>query len=505
MGRGKRYNGNEQKLNIKKVIAVIIAFLVIIMFIGIIIKLANPSKDTTEKKVALLYYTAFQNNKWGVIDSSGETVLPPSYDEMILIPNKEKDVFIITYDVNYETGEYSSKAVNDKNVQLFTDYDSVEAIQNYDEQNSIWIESNCLKVKKNGKYGLIDLSGKELLAPEYDSIEPMIQEKNSLITIKDGKKGLVSVTGSKIIGNEYEDITALTSQYEDGYIVKNSENKVGVIGTNKKILLPIEYDDIKHVYSDNTYIVKQGENWKIINTSTSTENAFNYNNATQINSGNIVVEKDGKYGLVTETGAEVIAPQYDNMQHIFQNYYIASKDGKYGVIGADGTTKLDFKYNYLTYIKEADILEGETDGINTDLLDRNFEVKLSGIVSEINTEIGYLRVRVGSEYKYYNFKFEEKKSQDILTSNTLFLAKKDGKYGFVDKNGIVIIDYIYDDATEQNASGFVAVKKDGKWGVVNSKGQTVLEPSLELSNNSVIDFIGVWHLAEDLNAAYYTR
>ena len=505
MGKGKRYNGDEPKLNVKKVIAVIIAILVIIMFVGIIIKLANPSEDTTEKNVALLYYTVFEDNKWGVINSSGDTVIAPSYDEMIQIPNNEEDVFIITYNVDYEAGTYLSRAVNEKNEQLFTDYESIETIQNYDKQNSLWIEENCLKVMRNGKYGLIDLSGKVLLEPEYDSIEPMLEERNSLITVKDGKRGLVSSTGSIIIENEYDDITALTSKYEDGYIVRNSENKVGVIGTNKKILVPIEYDDIKHVYSDNIYIVKQGDVWKIINTSDNTENAFNYDNATQINAGYIVVERAGQYGLVTSTGEEVIAPQYQRLEHIFQDNYIASRDGKYGVIGADGTTKLDFNYTYLTYLQEADILEGETDGVNTDLLDRNFQVKLSGIVSEINTEDGYLRVRVGSEYKYYNFAFEEKTSQEVLTSNTLFLSKQNDKYGFVDKNGIVVIDYIYDDATEQNASGFVAVKKDGKWGSINSRGETVLEPSLELSNNSVIDFIGEWHLAEDLNAAYYTR
>ena len=34
MGKGKRYNGSEQKLNIKKVIAVIITLLVVVMFIA---------------------------------------------------------------------------------------------------------------------------------------------------------------------------------------------------------------------------------------------------------------------------------------------------------------------------------------------------------------------------------------------------------------------------------------------------------------------------------------
>lgn len=140
MSRGKRYNGSEHKLNIKKVVAVIIAILVIIMFISILIKLMQPSQKTTEKNVAMAYYTAFDNNKWGVINSSGETVITPSYDEMIVIPNKEKPVFIVMYDVDYTNSTYKTKAINEKNVQLFAEYEQIEAVQNYDKQNNIWYE-----------------------------------------------------------------------------------------------------------------------------------------------------------------------------------------------------------------------------------------------------------------------------------------------------------------------------------------------------------------------------
>ena len=147
MGRGKRYNP-EHKLNIKKVIAVIIAFLVIIMFVAVFIKLMQPKAETTEKKVAMAYYSAFTNNKWGIIDSSGNTVITPSYDEMVVVPNKDKAVFIVTYDVDYTNGTYKTKAVNEKNEQLFSTYDQVEAIQNYDQQNNIWYEKSCLRVKR---------------------------------------------------------------------------------------------------------------------------------------------------------------------------------------------------------------------------------------------------------------------------------------------------------------------------------------------------------------------
>ena len=113
-------------------------------------------------------------------------------------------------------------------------------------------------------------------------------------------------------------------------------------------------------------------------------------------------------------------------------------------------------------------------------------------------------MRIGDQYKYYNFKLEEKSAQDFLNQNTLFLSKQDGKYGFVDKNNQIIVPYQYDDATEQNQYGFIAVKKDGKWGALDKEGNQVVEPKYELASNIIIDFIGKWHYGMDINLNYYT-
>lgn len=505
MGKGKRYNGSEQKLNIKKVIAVIITLLVVVMFIAILIKLMNSDEVSTEKKPALAYYTVYDNGKWGVINSSGETVIQPSYDEMIIIPNKERDVFIITYNVNYENNTYESKAVDSNNKDIFSNYDKVEAIQNHDKNNNIWYEEGCLKVQKNGKYGLIDMTGKELLSCEYDDITPIIGVSQSLITIKDDKKGLVNCTGFVIIDNLYSEITTLTDNYEDGYIVKNSDGKFGVINTNRKETLPAEYDNIVHVYGNNIYVVGTSKNYQILDTQNDQTTNITYEEVTSINNGYIIVKNDNKYGIITVTGEELVSPQYDSLTYAFQNYYIALKDNKYGIIDTNNDTKVEFKYNYLTYVNTANIIQGETDAVESDLLDTSFTVRLSGIISEINVEKGYLKLRTDSDYEYYNFRFEKESNRTALSENTLFLSKKDGKYGYVDKNGIVVINYIYDDGLEQNSSGFIAVKKDGKWGVINSRGETVVEPTYTLDNNTLIDFIGQWHLAEDINAGYYTK
>jgi len=87
----------------------------------------------------------------------------------------------------------------------------------------------------------------------------------------------------------------------------------------------------------------------------------------------------------------------------------------------------------------------------------------------------------------------------------LFLDKKDNKYGFIDKDGNVIVEYIYDDAREQNDYGYSAIKQNGLWGAINKKGEIICKPQYDLSNNLIIDFIGEYHLGIDLNSKYYTK
>mgnify|MGYP000413554163 FL=1 len=89
------------------------------------------------------------------------------------------------------------------------------------------------------------------------------------------------------------------------------------------------------------------------------------------------------------------------------------------MIDSDNNVKIDYNYKSITYVKTANIIEAESEKVETDLYDKSFNLKLSGIVSEINTDQGYMKVRINSDYKYYNFKFEEKKNTEILTNNTL--------------------------------------------------------------------------------------
>ena len=506
MSRGKRYD-SEPKLNMKKVFAVAIAIVVIIMFIFITKGLL--SKDTTSGKITTKnYYASYKDNKWGVIDSTGNNVIDPSYKEMIIVPNSKIGVFICTYDVDYNTGSYKTKALNDKNQEIFTQYDKIEPMQNIDKNGNVWYEKNVLKVQKNDKFGLIDLTGNEVIPIEYDEITVIRGIENSFKVKKDDKYGIVDGDGKTVIQAQYADIDVLGKDNKSGFIIKNADGKYGIVDYSNAQILEAKYDSIEKVYGNDMYVVNLNGKQKVVNKSGNDVLTTGFDSIKQIlaNQENAVIfVKSNKFGVMNTSGEVVIESQYDSLEETKVGTFIANKDGKYGIININKEEKLPFEYTSISFNEKADLYVAEDSNFNSKILNSNLDVKASGILLEINETKGYLKLRVDNVNKYYNFKFEEKQESDIFTNRTLFLSKKDGKYGYVDKNGKVIVDYIYDDAMEQNDYGFSAIKKDGKWGSIDGKGNVIQEPIYNLDDYLLIDFIGRWHFGMDINMNYYNQ
>ena len=487
MSKGKRYD-SEPKLNIKKVIATLIAIVVIIMFIISLKNLLTKPLVKEEISTITTYYSAYRNGKWGIIDNNGKTIIDFNYDEMVVVPDKTTDLFIVTYDVDYNNGTYKTIVLNKNGKEQLSGFNQVQAIENYNN-NEVWYENDILKYEKDGKLGLINFSGKEIVPAEYDKIYALAGIQKSIIIEKDGLVGLVSNTlGEIIINPEYAEITSLTDTYNNGYLVKNKDSYYGIITADKKIILNFKYDDIEHVTGNDMYVVTEEGKTKLIKKDGTTVLDTGFDEITSIDGENIVIKKDGKFGVITTSGTSIIPTEYDELKFTFDRNYIAKKDDKYGIIKTGNEVIVEFKYKTAIFRKEANFIEAGTEEFKTDIIDSSLNIVLSDvIISEVNKDKGYIRVREGDDYKYYNFKFEEKKSQDE------------------NKNGERVVDCIYDDATEQNELGYVAVKKNGLWGSLKSNGSIALNPVVNLDNNLYINFINDWHIYEDINMNVYTK
>ncbi len=495
MGKGKRYD--EPKLNMKKVFGVIITIAVIIMII-VSIKKILKHEIAPVAEIKSKYYTVYLNGKWGVINNQGQEVIPLDKDEMIVVPNKEKAIFLSIYDVNEQTGEYKTLAINEKKEQIFNEYDRVEVIENFDSKQNIWYEENILRVYKNEKYGLIDLEGKTILNCDYDEITSLKSVKENFIVRQNDKVGLVNSKGQEIIKIQYKEIKTLKEGYKNEYIIVDENDNCGVISTSGTIILEPAYKQIKYLGNAEIYAVLIDNVWTLIKKNGEViNNAYNY---ISVKGENVVVEKDGKYGIITTKGEEKITPTYESLEYAFSVYYIAKQEGKYGIINIDNEPIIPFEYLNMYYVEDKSILIGDITTTETVIFDNNLAQKLKGLFV---FEDEYIKARIDGQNKYYNYRFEEKQNRELLTKNTLFVSEKDGKYGYLNVSGEIVVDYIYDDAKEQNEAGYAAVKKDGKWGCIDRAGKLILEPSVNLDNNLYTDFIGQWHLSNE--GIYYTK
>ena len=497
MSRGRRYD-TEPKLNIKKVIAVFLAIAIIILFI-VAVKHFILS-DTAVSITTRTYFSLYSNDKWGVIDNNAKIIIEPTYSEMITIPDNNKDVFICTENVDYENDTYTTKVLDSKNKQIMSEYSKIQAIENFDKYNNLWYEANVLKFQKDEKYGLINLEGKILLDAEYDDIYSLKGVENSIIIVKDTKMGLVDNKGKEVIPVEYSEIESL-GENTNLYIVKDEEN----YGIYKKT--EMKYQEIKALNSKNIYCVKENNKYMVINDEGEELIDFKFDDIKQIKDNMIIFELNKKYGAYDINTKSTIKAQYDDMSYGCEDNFIIKNKEEYGILNLDGTEKIETKYANIIFYNDAQVYELEpknNENAEDIILNKNLDEVAKGIISEVNEKKSYIRIWTEDGYKYYNLSGEEKEAKDILKENKIFLSKKDGKYGYIDAEGNNIVDYVYDDAKEQNIYGYAAVKTNGKWGSIDSKGNLVCKEEYNLDDNLEIDFIGKYHLGKDINLMYYT-
>lgn len=513
------YSGNNDtnKLNFTKVLMfVLLPILLALCIIGFKnLKTALTSYKIVRKN-PIRYYTTFVDNNWGVIDSNGNEVIPNEYKEMIIIPNNEKDVFIVTYDISSKD-KFSTRAVNKNNNSVIKKRDIVP-IQ-YD-LNEISYDKNILAFKQENKYGFIDYEGNVKAEAKYDSFKVFPGIKNRILIEENGKKGVLNTTNfNVVVAPVYKEVIPVNSNENTAYIVV-FDNLKGVTSCKNQTILSAEFNEIYLTNSNKYFVAKKGNDKSIYNEKGEAVSKDIKNDPVDI-MDNIVISKNdkNKFGA-TDFEKNIIIPfEYDDIKFAGLNTYIVKKDGKYN-ISQYFTAKKDIvkqekdrknilkkPYDSIEYISEGNFYlahENKNDN-NLDVYDNKFDLKISGIIEDINYAKSFIKVKNGKTYKYYMFNFQEKSEKDVYPENNLYMFEENGKIGFVNDKNNVIVPAIYDEAMVQNPYGFIPVSRNNKWGVLDHMGNVIIEPSLDLSQNTKIDFIKNYYLDKNVELNTYKK
>lgn len=428
----------------KKIIGMVVGIAILILvIIGSLLWWMDYKKKEyhVEEVTSFQYYTLNKEGKIGVIDLKGSILIEPIYDS-IKIPNPEKAVFIC------QTGE-EIKVLNEKGEAIFTDYEEVTAIEVKGIVTKMPYEKSALKYKQDGKYGLINLEGKKMTKPVYDSIGGLINKESELLVEQNGKFGVINSKGATIIKPQYENITGdgfytAEEKYKlSGYIVtvKTQEGyRYGYNNNKLKTILAPEYTQVYRIIeteeTKDVYIIaaKNGQvgvvknNEVIINYGYQDIEYDEYNKLFKL-------QKGSKYGVADITGKQIVAVEYDEID--FNAMYISGTKQENEVL-------FDTKGNQVKEVKYTSLLQTTNEEFCV-VVGTNGKY---GVVNKQKEEV------IPNEYYYIEYVFDD-----------YFIAtKQEGDLGIINSKNEVIVDFQYDVLQKIDNKNMVEAKilKDGK-------------------------------------------
>ena len=539
----------------------------IIILVGVVAFFLIRSKQNKEKEYTLTkvneynFFILKQNDKYGVIDKQGKTIINPEFDE-VRIPNPEKDIFIC-----YENN--TSKVLNANNESIYTEYEQVEPVRLKNTESDLMYEKSVLTYMKDEKMGLINFDGKKITDNKYESIETLPTQEGKLLVKQQGKVGIININGYQLVDcnydqiqidgyyqdeNEYQDAGYLVSNtteegYRYGYVnikgeeivkpecnelsriveIKDKDNvylllainvieksgRYGLADINGNIIIPIEYDQID-ITGICIYATKSGTT-TVFNKLGERLNIDKEISILETDNDKYKIEiysNDGEisYGILNDKNVEIVPREYSYIEYLSDNYFIAcDKKGKLGVIDESNNKKLNIEYTSLHKVEGTDILEaGNSDKGVEEFYSKSIDkICEASNVSSVSVKGNYIYVVNEDETKYIDIeKQQEKQNFEVFTENSLFSKKENGLWGFVNSNQEIVVECKYDKVIEFNKSGYAGIKKDGKWGVINEKGEVIVEPKYQINKENEInlDFIGEYYSVEyGFGEVYYTN
>lgn len=508
------------------IIGIVAVIIIAISIMAIIneVQLHYKVEEISEYK----YFTLEQNQKYGVIDRNGNIVIEAEYGA-VQIPNPSKAIFVCVKEYNENTKEYETVVYNEKKEVLLSNYKNVQAISIYTNVNSTPYEKSVLTYKENGKYGLINLEGKQITKPVYDEISSINYKEGTFLVKQNELEGIINMKGKVIIKCEYESVTSDNYYSENGnkkqagFIVsKKTEDgyRYGYANYRGTIILNPIYTQLERVTEianeKGVYFIafKNGQagllknNKEILN--------YEYEDIQYNVLGSIFVTKrNGKYGAVNQEGTTVLYPEYDNVytggmylnalkdKDIFifdlngnkietnevsktktenANYYITiDKNNKYKVVDSKDNIIIDKDYTYIEYLP-GDYFIVERDS-KSGIIDSNcksvIELKYDSI-SRIN-ETDILQMETNKNIALYNLNMKEIVSMDnaivkeVKDEKAYILLYSDTDFKYLDKKGNIL--------TSQNLfenNSLFAKNINGKWGFVDKDGNLKVQNDYEL-------------------------
>ncbi len=265
----------------------------------------------------------------------------------------------------------SSGATNVTPLNGFGIYGDAMIVKNGDSYQP-YFEGND-KVIKDGKYLIYhkkdrsyNLLSAIMIDPEtgaWASAKNYVQIAEST----DGKKkGLFKNNSDKIaLPPIYEDI--VYAQGAKSLYMIQKDGKTGVANYQGEILLPLEYENLKHI-GNNQFYCKKNDKWGLVQVSHKENKAIipcEYDQLTQDKGGFFKARKGDKWGKLSPSGKVLVDVEYKDVEYDGGGtfYKVTYDDGSTRILNADNNKLMPQSIAHTTYnIQSVGVIAKNADG-----------------------------------------------------------------------------------------------------------------------------------------------
>jgi hypothetical protein len=271
-------------------------------------------------------------------------------------------------------------------------------------------------------------------------------------------------------------------------IVSDGEDKMGIMDTKGKLVVPMEYSRITGFSDGLTSVSKDGK-WGYIDKNGKVVIPLKYNDATPFENGLAIVIMDEKNYLIDKTGKILNKEPFYAAQTFKGGAIAQSNNEKWALV--DKTGKLVTAYKYAAFKSEDAFEEGR-------VLTYSLDDKTYGLISFDGKELtqplytigrfdpicNCAGVREGEKMGYMDTKGKiivpieyDGDINFVISEGLLEVSQSKGDYAkvkfFFDKTGKRISDKNYDEVG-RFSEGLAAVSKDGLWGFIDKTGKEII-------------------------------
>ncbi len=332
-------------------------------------------------------------------------------------------------------------------------------------------------------------------------------------TQSNGLFGFKKVDGSVISENKFKYVDAFHGNYCKVYL---DEGECGMIDRDGRQVVPCIYDDVLYPAEGRVLVLKGGL-FGFCDMQGNEVIALQYKQAGSYSEGlaPIFVEIDSfSVGctFIDTTGNQVFPPYFENLMPFNEGYALARRYERWGIIDHNGHEVLPYMYEQITTNGDGHFFAGDEWGMamfdytmkpltkfiytwtggmdegrvmverggKQGFLDRKGNEVIKCIYDEVSPfRKGRAMVRLGDKYGIIDtagnivlpIEYENKTphGRKYVFLDSLALVEKDGKLGYVDLDGKLVVPMYFTEAFHFT-EGLAAAKYNGQWGYINLKG-----------------------------------